>query len=112
MTKAFHLTLTLFCLCFFLNFANAGTPPAKVNPVPSNDLIKKVDNTGDIDMNQFKKIPKSGRPKMRIKYSCQDISGKTIKRNDPGFDKCLEDSQSALMNKNRPVEAPSGEHTY
>ncbi len=110
MTKI-QFALSLLCLSVFLNFAQAETAPTKINPVPSHDMIKKVDNTGDIDMNQFKKIPKNGRAKMRVKYSCHDLSGKTYKRNDPGFDKCLEDSQSAMMNKNQPVEAPRGEHT-
>ncbi len=103
---AFTLTLTLPLTLLSVQ-ATAQTQPT------SSASSENKSKTGDIDMNQFNNIKqKSGKPKLKVNYSCQDLTGKTYKKDDPGFDKCLDDSQTAIMNKNRPVEAPNGERTH
>jgi hypothetical protein len=96
-------TATIFC------FSNISTALAQS---PSDSKSAPKQDTGDVDMTQFNHLKrKSKQPKLKIDYSCQDLTGKVFNKDEPGFQRCLENSQSALMNKNKPVEAPSGERT-
>lgn len=72
---------------------------------------------GDIDMNQFKDLESPPeRPKaesqIQVRMTCIDSQGVLIKKGDAGFETCMAQSQSRLMQRSERPEAPDDARKY
>lgn len=65
---------------------------------------------GDINMKQFKNLKEKPKPAdmgQNIQTTCVDPQGTIIKKGESGFDTCLANSQSPVMNQPRTAEIPN-----
>lgn len=78
----------------------------------------KKQNTGDIDMNQFKNLESPSNPekvkdnRIKVQMTCTDPQGNIIKKGEKGFDTCLGHTQSPVINQPRTPEPPNDPRSF
>jgi hypothetical protein len=107
--KAFPM---MFLFVISLSFHLAGSPAAAAENSPVGTTAKSP-STGDIDMNQFKNLdPSQEREKrkdsrIKIDMTCTDPQGHLIKKGEVGFETCMSQKQTPLINQSRTPETPN-----
>lgn len=80
-----------------------AAPPTQAGPSPA----PSAKSTGDIDMNQFDNLkPKKTAIEsgLKVQVTCTTPQGTLIKKGERGFDTCVSNSQSPVMNQPRTTE--------
>lgn len=107
--KAFPM---MFLFAISLSFHLTGFPAAAAQNSPPAATAKNP-STGDIDMNQFKNLnPSQDREKrkdsrIKINMTCTDPQGHLIKKGEVGFEACMSQKQTPLIDQSRTPETPN-----